>query len=67
MILSGQVKSCIRYVCPFSINPDVVVSFDVLLKRFGQVYPASGSQHSAITLFLKKIAEHSDDAGWVNV
>ncbi len=55
-------------VCPFAIeNPAVTTYLDESLRRFDTVFPAAGSDHSAIELTLDALAEFSRSAGWVDV
>jgi hypothetical protein len=42
-------------VCPFAVNPDVIVYLDESLKRFKYVYPACGSSNSAIKLTISEL------------
>lgn len=54
-------------VCPFVIHPGVTVYLDVSLKRFAEVYPAGGNDHSAVRLSLAELEKHSNCARWVDV
>ena len=54
-------------VCPFGINPGIPVFLDVSLKKHDVVYPAAGSDHSAVRLTLKELEECSGCEGWVDV
>lgn len=71
MIPHDQVEEYIGHapggVCPFVIHPGVAVYLDVSLKRFDTVYPAAGSDHSAVELSLPELEQHSHAAGWVDV
>lgn len=71
MIPGEQVEHCIGHapggVCPFAVHPDVAIFLDVSLKRFERVYPAAGNGHSAVDLSLEELAEHSNNAGWIDV
>lgn len=54
-------------VCPFGIKPGVEVYLDVSLKRFDKVYPACGSDNSAIALSCEELERYSNALGWVDV
>lgn len=70
MIPWEQVENYIGHipggVCPFAVNPDVTVYLDVSLKRFERVYPAAGSDHSAVALSLQELEYHSGYVDWVD-
>ncbi len=54
-------------ICPFGIKEDVKVYLDESLKRFDIVYPACGSDNSAVKLSLQELEESSKAKGWVNI
>ena len=55
-------------VCPFAMPENVKVYLDVSLKRFGTVYPAAGSDNSAIELTCEELEKYASNfAGWVDV
>ena len=54
-------------VCPFAVNPNVMVYLDVSLKRFERVYPGGGNGYSAVNLSLKELEEYSHYTGWIDV
>ena len=55
-------------VCPFGIeDPAVATYLDESLRRFETVFPAAGSDHSAIELTLPELEEFSGAKGWVDV
>ena len=54
-------------VCPFGIKENVKVYLDESLKRFDIVYPACGSDNSAVRLTIPELEETSDYIGWVDV
>ena len=54
-------------VCPFAIPESVKVYLDISLKRFRTVFPAAGSDNSAIELTLKELEEFSHFSDWVDV
>ena len=54
-------------VCPFGINPGIDVYLDESLKRFKSVYPACGSDNSAIELTIPELEKYSGYKAWINV
>lgn len=54
-------------ICPFGIKEDVTVYLDESLKRFETVYPACGSDNSAIELTLPELERVSESKGWVEI
>ena len=46
-------------VCPFALPEAVPVYLDVSLKRFDIVYPAAGTDHSAVKLTLEELERAS--------
>ena len=54
-------------VCPFGINEGVKVYLDESLKRFDIVYPACGSDNSAVKLSIQELEETSGYIEWIDV
>ena len=54
-------------VCPFGIPETVDIYLDVSLRRFDPVYPACGSDNSAIEVSLEELERFSHAKGWVDV
>lgn len=54
-------------VCPFGINEGIPVYLDESLKRFETVFPAVGSENSAIELNLDELYEYSKAQQWIDV
>ena len=54
-------------VCPFAVNEGVEVYLDESMKRFDYVYPAAGSNNSAIKLTLPELEKYSGYKEWVDV
>lgn len=54
-------------VCPFAVKEGVPVYLDESLRRFETVYPAAGSDNSAIGLTIAELETHSKTCGWVDV
>lgn len=71
MLTREEVKSLVGHdiggVCPFGINDGVEVFLDQSLKRFDVVYPACGSDKSAVRLTVEELEEACDFPGWVDV
>lgn len=71
MLTREQVHDMIGHdvggVCPFGINEDVTVFLDESLKRFDIVYPACGSDNSAVALTPEELSNLSWSQGWVDV
>lgn len=71
MLTFDQVHSLIGYdvggVCPFGVNPGVAVYLDESMKRFEYVYPACGSDNSAVQLTPQELEALSGSRGWVDV
>ncbi|MDO5138922.1 MAG: YbaK/EbsC family protein [Oscillospiraceae bacterium] len=71
MLSFDEVHDCIGHdvggVCPFGINDGVEVYLDESLKRFEFVYPACGSDNSAVKLAIPELEEVSGYLGWVDI
>lgn len=71
MIPWDEVESFIGHapggVCPFAINEGVLVYLDISLKRFDTVYPAAGSDNSAVKLSIPELEKYSNSVSWIDV
>lgn len=71
MLTCDQVHRLIGHdvggVCPFGVEPGVAVYLDESLKRFDYVYPACGSDNSAVKLTPQELERLSGCAAWVDV
>ena len=71
MLSGDEVREMVGHeiggVCPFGIKEGVKVYLDESLKRFYVVYPACGSDNSAVKLTLSELEEASDYVNWVDV
>ena len=71
MIPGDMVEALIGHdvggVCPFGINPGVRVYLDESLKRHETVYPAAGTDHSAVRLSIADLEDATDNAEWIDV
>lgn len=54
-------------VCPFGVNENVAVYLDESLKLHGTVYPAAGTDHSAVRLTIAELERACPDAEWIDV
>jgi prolyl-tRNA editing enzyme YbaK/EbsC (Cys-tRNA(Pro) deacylase) len=71
MIPPDQVEGLIGHsvggVCPFGVNENVVVYLDESLKLHEVVYPAAGTDHSAVRLTIAELERACPGAEWVDV
>ncbi|MGN0629406.1 MAG: YbaK/EbsC family protein [Oscillospiraceae bacterium] len=71
MIPYGEVEEYVGHapggVCPFVIKDGVKVYLDESLKRFDTVYPAAGSDNSAVKLTIKQLEDTSGYSEWIDV
>ena len=54
-------------VCPFCLPPTADVYLDISLKRFDVIYPAAGTDHSAVKLTPEELEKYAGAKGWVDV
>ncbi|MBR5949191.1 MAG: YbaK/EbsC family protein [Clostridia bacterium] len=54
-------------VCPFGVNEGVKVYLDESLKLHETVYPAAGTDHSAVRLSVSELEKACPMADWVDV
>ena len=54
-------------VCPFGVKSGVSVFLDESLKRHEIVYPAAGSDHSAVRLSISELEQICETASWVDI
>lgn len=71
MIPADQVEALIGHsvggVCPFGVNEGVTVCLDESLKLHDTVYPAAGTDHSAVRLSIADLERACPGAEWVDV
>lgn len=71
MIPPGEVEAAVGHapggVCPFGANPGVKTYLDTSLRRFELVYPAAGSDHSAVPQTLEELERNAGSAGWIQI
>ena len=71
MLPPDQVETLIGHapggVCPFGIKGGVKVYFDASLRRHETVYPAAGTDHSAVRLSLQEFEQAVQPVDWVDV
>ena len=55
-------------VCPFALPEDVKVYLDASLRRFETVFPAAGSDNSAVEMTCEELERYSSNfTAWVDV
>ncbi len=62
-----EIGHAVGGVCPFGINEGVTVFLDESLHRFETVFPACGSDNSAIELTIPELEKFSGYKAWVDV
>ena len=71
MIPFDQVEDYIGHapggVCPFAVKDNVKVYLDQSLKRHETVFPAAGSENSAVKLTIPQLEKYSGYEAWVDV
>jgi len=71
MLPYGEVSEFVGHdvggVCPFAIHDGINVYLDISLKRFDTVFPACGSDNSAIELTCTELFEYARAKAWVDV
>lgn len=71
MIPAGEVEELVGHgvggVCPFGVNEGVKVYLDESLKLHKTVYPAAGTDHSAVRLSIEDLEKACPTAEWVDV
>ena len=71
MLSSDEVLEMVGHpvggVCPFGIKPGIPVYLDESMKRFETVFPAVGSDNSAIELSLDELYRYSKALEWIDV
>ena len=71
MIPGDRVEALIGHdiggVCPFGVNEGVRIYLDESLKQHDVVYPAAGSDHSAVRLTIAELEKSCDYEAWIDV
>lgn len=71
MIPSGDVENLVGHavggVCPFGVNDDVKIYLDESLKQLEIVYPAAGTDNSAVKLKVSELESIVDNQKWIDV
>ena len=71
MIPADQVEELIGHdiggVCPFGIHKGVKTYLDESLRLHDIVYPAAGSDHSAVKLTISELEACCDEPVWIDV
>ena len=63
----AMVGHAVGGVCPFAVNAGVTVYLDSSLQRFQTVFPACGSNNSAVELTIKELETYSSYTAWIDV
>ena len=66
-MVEKKIGHAVGGVCPFGVKEGVKVYLDESLKRHETVYPACGSDHSAVRLSVPELEQLSGAIGWVDV
>ena len=66
-LVEEKIGHAVGGVCPFGVNEGVKVYLDESLKRHETVYPACGSDHSAVRLSIPELEACSGYLSWVDV
>ena len=71
MIPADEVEALVGHapggVCPFGVEPGVRVFLDESLRRFDIVYPAAGTDQSAVRLSPSELEDAARPEGWVDI
>ena len=71
MLAQNEVEEMIGHeiggVCPFGIQAAVTVYLDDSLRRFDEIYPACGSDNSAVRLTPQELETLSGSKQWIDV
>lgn len=65
--VESKIGHAIGGVCPFAIKENIKVYLDESLRRFEYVYPACGSNNSAIKLSISELEMYSNFNSWIDV
>ena len=65
--VEAKIGHAVGGVCPFGINEGVDVYLDESMKRFEKIYPACGSDNSAVELTIEELEKASGYKAWIDV
>ena len=65
--VEAKIGHAVGGVCPFGINEGVDVYLDESMKRFEKIYPACGSDNSAVELTIQELEQASGYKAWIDV
>jgi len=65
--VEARIGHAVGGVCPFGVNEGVIVYLDESLKLHDVVYPAAGTDHSAVRLSIADLERACPDAEWIDV
>lgn len=66
-LVEEQIGHAIGGVCPFGVNENVAVYLDESLRLHETVYPAAGTDHSAVRLTIPELEHACPNAEWIDV
>ena len=71
MLAPERVEALVGYsvggVCPFGVHDGVTIRLDESLRRFETVFPACGSDNSAVELTIDQLQRAAEGCRWVDV
>jgi len=65
--VEARIGHAVGGVCPFGVNEGVIVYLDESLKLHDVVYPAAGTDHSAVRLSIADLERACPGAEWIDV
>lgn len=63
----ARIGHAVGGVCPFGVHNGVQVYLDISLKRFDIVYPACGTENSAVKLSPEELEKCAQPIAWIDV
>lgn len=71
MIPYDEVETAVGHapggVCPFALPESVQVYLDISLKQYDVVYPAAGSDNSAVRITIEQLEKYTGFKEWIDV
>ncbi len=71
MIPYDEVEAAVGHapggVCPFALPESVQVYLDISLKQYDVVYPAAGSDNSAVRITIEQLEKYTGFKEWIDV
>ena len=66
-LVEEKIGHAVGGVCPFGVNEGVKVYLDESLRKWDVVYPAAGTENSAVRLTVEELERCCLARGWVDV